>query len=118
MAKTTVQLVYVGGDVTVKPNPVMVREDDEVEFVGALDSNVFVVFHNGSPFATTNAAAPGVQVLAPRVHKVPANISVRVVNVSEGIQKFECHLVDATGEHIGKGGGETHPIKNLAGATK
>jgi hypothetical protein len=114
MAKTTVQLVYVGGDVTVQPNPVIVREDDEVEFIGAPGANVFVVFHDGSPFAKTGAAAAGVQVLAPRVHKVPGNTSVRVVNVDEGNQKYECHLVDATGDHIGKGGGgETHPIKSL-----
>jgi hypothetical protein len=118
MAKLTVQLVYSGGDVIVAPNPVPVQKDDEVEFVGVPGSNVFVVFHDGSPFATTGPAPAGVQVLAPRVHKVPANTSVRVINVDEGDQKFECHLVDATGDHIGKGGGETHPIKNLGGVTK
>src|SRR3982751_3226843 len=106
MAKLTVQLTYSGVDVTVNPNPVTVRKDDEVEFLGAPNSDVFVVFHDGSPFATTGATAAGVQVLAPRVHKVPGNTSVRVVNVEEGNQKYECHLVDATGDHIGKGGGE------------
>ena len=116
MAIITVRLIWDTNDVTVDPNPVNVRKDDEVTFLGPQNSHVFVVFRGGSPFVTVGgAAASGVQVQAPRVHKVPGNTSVQVVNVDEGDQAFECHLVDATGvDHIGKGGGETHPIKTGA----